>query len=65
MVYGLLHTQEETVAPFAGAWIEIIGLLHIKEKLSVAPFAGAWIEMRYWILKMGKSAGRSLRGSVD
>ena len=25
------------VAPFAGAWIEIMGLLHIKEKLSSLP----------------------------
>ena len=33
------------VAPFAGAWIEIIiGIIH-RSRLKVAPFAGAWIEM--------------------
>ena len=33
------------VAPFAGAWIEI--LLHLIYSISyyVAPFAGAWIEI--------------------
>ncbi|MNY61935.1 hypothetical protein D3C86_1986840 [compost metagenome] len=53
------------VAPYAGAWIEIIhpglhGLCVI-----VAPYAGAWIEMAgstprpHWFIR------RSLCGSVD
>ena len=34
-----------TVAPFAGAWIEIAqGTLRYRPK-GVAPFAGAWIEI--------------------
>ena len=34
-----------TVAPHAGAWIEI-GLSHqLREAVSVAPHAGAWIEI--------------------
>ena len=34
------------VAPFAGAWIEILHLLHQVLILLVAPFAGAWIEIK-------------------
>ena len=33
------------VAPFAGAWIEILRYFHSAKKLVVAPFAGAWIEI--------------------
>ena len=35
------------VAPFAGAWIEIIEGKTVEGKYFVAPFAGAWIEIRY------------------
>ena len=34
-----------TVAPFAGAWIEMISNIKNKKNYIVAPFAGAWIEM--------------------
>ena len=34
-----------TVAPFAGAWIEIITQICMTLHMSVAPFAGAWIEI--------------------
>ena len=34
-----------TVAPLAGAWIEIIFYLLISYLLIVAPLAGAWIEI--------------------
>ena len=33
------------VAPFAGAWIEILDSAFPGTILFVAPFAGAWIEM--------------------
>ena len=33
------------VAPFMGAWIEIIGLVSATIVFIVAPFMGAWIEM--------------------
>ena len=33
------------VAPFAGAWIEIIQFSSFLTARSVAPFAGAWIEI--------------------
>ena len=34
-----------TVAPFAGAWIEIVWTSIAQEDKPVAPFAGAWIEI--------------------
>ena len=33
------------VAPFAGAWIEIVISLSAASNTHVAPFAGAWIEI--------------------
>ncbi len=33
-----------TVAPFAGAWIETLKLRYYANCYAVAPFAGAWIE---------------------
>ena len=38
-------SSDAVVAPFAGAWIEIILLLPGQDILNVAPFAGAWIEI--------------------
>ena len=35
----------ENVAPFAGAWIEIVGCCTRMNLPVVAPFAGAWIEI--------------------
>ena len=53
------------VAPFAGAWIEIV-LCYVKEvRNGVAPFAGAWIEIQIRIKPMARPWSRSLRGSVD
>ena len=38
--------SDEQVAPFVGAWIEIIiALSRIVAQLRVAPFVGAWIEI--------------------
>ena len=34
------------VAPFAGAWIEMILSYQSIKKCMVAPFAGAWIEIK-------------------
>ena len=33
------------VAPFAGAWIEMLERQNAGEDYGVAPFAGAWIEI--------------------
>ena len=38
-----LNTEE--VAPFMGAWIEIIRCMNYGQEQQVAPFMGAWIEM--------------------
>ena len=35
-----------TVAPFVGAWIEMLEGLGRTLKQDVAPFVGAWIEIR-------------------
>ena len=45
--FGDTHSQRKAdgVAPFAGAWIEIVHLYGWSPDHPVAPFAGAWIEM--------------------
>ena len=53
------------VAPFAGAWIEILGGKLIGKISSVAPFAGAWIEIIKYSFRAYRPVSRSLRGSVD
>ena len=35
----------ENVAPFTGAWIEIIDRIANRPYIKVAPFTGAWIEI--------------------
>ena len=35
----------EEVAPFVGAWIEIVNSADDSTKFGVAPFVGAWIEI--------------------
>ena len=40
-----MANANETVAPFAGAWIEIALNVSGLSAVGVAPFAGAWIEM--------------------
>ena len=53
------------VAPFAGAWIEIFGVVKTGETGGVAPFAGAWIEIPIAITQFSTALSRSLCGSVD
>ena len=49
---GLKFVQQEVinyhleVAPYAGAWIEIMHQLTDRASEKVAPYAGAWIEIR-------------------
>ena len=40
-------SPEEIVAPFMGAWIEIVALDAVISSGVVAPFMGAWIEIVY------------------
>ena len=37
--------KDEQVAPFVGAWIEIVNNNKYTSKHFVAPFVGAWIEI--------------------
>ena len=53
------------VAPFAGAWIEIILFRCRQILVIVAPFAGAWIEIVLLAHLLLFQHRRSLRGSVD
>ena len=46
------------VAPFAGAWIEIVNKQAIFKIIQVAPFAGAWIEIS--VVNQGYSGNMSL-----
>ena len=39
---------EDLVAPYAGAWIEIIYRQYVKDIGDVAPYAGAWIEINFF-----------------
>ena len=52
------------VAPFAGAWIEIIRTGETIHTIKVAPFAGAWIEMVilkcHWLITLSRSVRRSV-----
>ena len=41
----MIPSTPATVAPFAGAWIEIANLPEPLDTEYVAPFAGAWIEI--------------------
>ena len=54
-----------TVAPLAGAWIEIKRYFCLISGYFVAPLAGAWIEIGRGIGLVGSCCCRSPRGSVD
>ena len=53
------------VAPFTGAWIEMLKKALHTMRTFVAPFTGAWIEMTVGLLDETYHDGRSLHGSVD
>ena len=55
----------DIVAPFAGAWIEILNHTTKYLSITVAPFAGAWIEIIGEGGETVNDRSRSLRGSVD
>ena len=59
------YADAVAVAPFAGAWIEMVKETFKEDFETVAPFAGAWIEICYLVFISAGLFGRSLRGSVD
>ena len=62
---GMRRLPPALVAPFAGAWIEMLENKGHEALLNVAPFAGAWIEIGLFLLQYFYLVRRSLRGSVD
>ena len=44
-IINLFITATGRVAPFTGAWIEILDIPVDNTKTNVAPFTGAWIEI--------------------
>ncbi len=55
----------DTVAPFAGVWIEITLYGPLVRLRRVAPFAGVWIEIKDYRLSRIPGYRRTLRGCVD
>ena len=53
------------VAPFTGAWIEMLTRWVCPRDVSVAPFTGAWIEIYTGTMRHRYPHSRSLHGSVD
>ena len=53
------------VAPYTGAWIEIVIVYISNLKPVVAPYTGAWIEIGIFDAIFIVFSGRSLHGSVD
>ena len=53
------------VAPFTGAWIEIVERKEFECYRPVAPFTGAWIEISIAGLSAINAPRRSLHGGVD
>ena len=65
-MFRLDNLREVTnVAPFTGAWIEILETIPGTWPRLVAPFTGAWIEILIAICLCRSCSGRSLHGSVD
>ena len=66
MIFGESQRIYDTVAPLAGAWIEIFVALTAYSSVSpVAPLAGAWIEINWFGYNIIAMPRRSPRGSVD
>ena len=56
---------QSSVAPLAGAWIEMIPFLARGVHILVAPRAGAWIEIKSDCVNSVASSSRTPRGCVD
>ena len=65
-MFRLDNLREVTnVAPFTGAWIEILETIPGTWPRLVAPFTGAWIEIDRPSILARWISSRSLHGSVD
>ena len=54
-----------SVAPLAGAWIEMLRCGCCVSAKRVAPLAGAWIEIQWAPPLRSPTSGRPPRGGVD
>ena len=57
--------MRSVVAPYMGAWIEILSWENQQGLLGVAPYMGAWIEIYVKLSIDLLIMSRSLHGSVD
>ena len=48
--------RQSSVAPFAGAWIEILNAIEFLVDFLVAPFAGAWIEISLFSIRYSSTS---------
>ena len=53
------------VAPYMGAWIEILERGHQSKWSKVAPYMGAWIEIYLRVWEKSNIKRRTLHGCVD
>ena len=53
------------VAPYTGAWIEILLKYIVKKSFLVAPYTGAWIEIETISTAVSNEDCRTLHGCVD
>ena len=60
-----LYDNPESVAPHAGAWIEIFPPRSEEMYAAVAPHAGAWIEIDFGSAEAYVIRRRTPRGCVD
>ena len=61
----IFQLQENKVAPYTGAWIEIKIWRETSKQVLVAPYTGAWIEIQVNTAITGKGYRRTLHGCVD
>ena len=61
----IVSKNNQIVAPFTGAWIEICMCMEVAIVRLVAPFTGAWIEMISCCLMVVTICRRTLHGCVD
>ena len=61
----LSESTKTTVAPLAGAWIEMAEAAAVAVVAEVAPLAGAWIEIVMVVMMHALTMSRAPRGRVD
>ena len=65
MAFNTEHRKLEMVAPYAGAWIEILTVLTKQKRKKSLPTRERGLKSWLTIHESYDAEGRSLRGSVD